>query len=149
MATLDAWELVTIGYEGRSAESLIQALVREEVGLVADVRLTPLSRKPGLSKNSLMAGLAAAGIKYEHLPALGNPRENREAFRAGESSSRDRFQSLMGERVAGLALSRLEELLHRFPVALLCFERDAHACHRQLVSDELVRRHPSLNVGHA
>ena len=33
-------------------------------------------------------------------------------------------------------------------VALLCFERDAGRCHRQLVSDQLLGRDPRLAVRH-
>ena len=39
------------------------------------------SRKRGFSKTSLTAALAAAGIGYRHETELGNPPENRDAFR--------------------------------------------------------------------
>ena len=67
--------LVTVGYEGRTATELVAVLAEAGVTVLADVRLTPLSRKPGLSKRKLADSLTAAGIEYLHLPALGNPAE--------------------------------------------------------------------------
>ena len=40
---------------------------------LVDVRLTPISRKPGLSKTALGRELAAVGMVYEHRRELGNP----------------------------------------------------------------------------
>lgn len=142
--------LITIGYEGRSAQDLIDALVLQEVDVLADVRLTPVSRKAGLSKRGLAASLAAVGIRYLHLPALGNPRDNRDAFRAGEARSRARFAAELRKADARAAIAELERLLaadHR--VALLCYERDPGTCHREIVSSELIRRTPLLAVAHA
>jgi hypothetical protein len=34
-----------------------------------------------MSKRKLAAALADAGIDYMHLPALGNPKDNRQPFR--------------------------------------------------------------------
>ena len=95
MRALPETALVTVGYEGRTAEELVSAVAEAGVDVLADVRLTPLSRKPGLSKRRLAAALAGAGIKYVHLPALGNPQDNREAFRRGDPASRARFQGLL------------------------------------------------------
>lgn len=144
----EAPTVVTVGYEGRSAEELVDALLLEAVDVVADVRLTPLSRKPGLSKRRLAAALASVGIDYVHLPALGNPKDNRDAYRAGDEASRDRFASLLDEDDARSALQRLNDLLPHNRVALLCFERDPATCHRELVGAELVRRLPQLRVAH-
>src|SRR3954453_16129144 len=83
--------LVTTGYEGRSSEQLIADLSTMDVSIVADVRLTPLSRKPGLSRRTLSEAVESAGMSYVHLPELGNPRDNREAFRAGDPSARSRY----------------------------------------------------------
>jgi hypothetical protein len=39
--------LLSVGYEGRTVDDLVDLLVAEGVEVVADVRLTPMSRKPG------------------------------------------------------------------------------------------------------
>jgi uncharacterized protein (DUF488 family) len=137
--------LTTVGYEGRTAEELVELLVAEGVDVLADVRLTPLSRKPGLSKRRLAESLGAAGIDYLHLPALGNPKDNREHFRTGDVvAGIARFRTVMEMPSAADALDRLGELARRRDVALLCFELEHARCHRQVVSDELVRRDPTL-----
>jgi uncharacterized protein (DUF488 family) len=140
--------LITVGYEGRSAAELVATLTEAGVTVLADVRLTPSSRKPGLSKTGLAAALAAAGIEYLHLPALGNPRDNRQPFRHGDPASRERFEELLGTPPAQAALAELESRIPGERVALLCFERDAGRCHRQLVSDQLRGRDPRLAVRH-
>jgi uncharacterized protein (DUF488 family) len=140
---------MTIGYEGRSADELVEELRAACIRVLIDVRLTPLSRKPGLSKRRLAESLEQAGIAYVHLPALGNPKENRASFRTGDPRSRTRFRALLRSPEAAAALEQVAALTADSRVALLCFERQASECHRQVVSDELERRVPALAVAHA
>ena len=51
--------LVTIGYEGKTVGDLVATLIEQKVRILVDVRLTPLSRKPGLSKTKLSEALSA------------------------------------------------------------------------------------------
>ncbi|MFE2500029.1 DUF488 family protein [Streptomyces scopuliridis] len=60
------------------------------MSLVADVRLTPISRKPGFSKTRLPHALDEAGITYTHLRALGNPKDNRAPSGKGGSARAER-----------------------------------------------------------
>ena len=138
--------LVSLGYEGRTADELIANLQSESVSVLVDVRLTPLSRKPGLSKHRLAQALAAVGIQYVHLPALGNPPENRSAFRAGDPLSRKHYQSILQQQNAAEAIQHVAELLDGGTVALLCFERQHESCHRHLVAEELRRAKPTVAV---
>ncbi|MCT2059583.1 MULTISPECIES: DUF488 domain-containing protein [Dietzia] len=140
--------VVSIGYEGRTADDLISDLRRQDVQVLVDVRLTPLSRKPGLSKTKLAAALAAAGIGYVHARSLGNPKDNRDAYRAGDQSSRQRFEEILESSAADDALSHVAELLDGGSVALLCFERDHSTCHRHQVAEALAGRAPGLRVVH-
>ena len=142
-------QLMTIGYEGRSADELVEELRSARIRVLIDVRLTPLSRKPGLSKRRLAESLEHAGIAYVHLPALGNPKENRASFRTGDPRSRTRFRALLRSPEAAAALEQVAALTADSRVALLCFERHASECHRHVVSDELERRVPALAVAHA
>lgn len=139
-------ELLTIGYEGRGLDDLVADLLGVGVGVVVDVRLTPVSRKPGFAKRRLAEALSAAAVGYVHLPALGNPRANRDGFRAGDPRSLDRFQALLRGPDAIAALSEIAELAETSRVALLCYERDPGTCHRRLVADEVVRRDPGVVV---
>nr|WP_305120740.1 helix-turn-helix domain-containing protein [Streptomyces sp. BpilaLS-43] len=45
--------LWSAGYEGRDIESFVASLVDSRISVVADVRLTPISRKKGFSKTRL------------------------------------------------------------------------------------------------
>ena len=140
--------LSTIGYEGRTVDDLISALGADRVEILVDVRLTPLSRKPGLSKNRLASRLRAAGIDYLHLPQLGNPRDNRDAFRRGDSAAVATYRAVLITPEGQAALDDLLLLVTRQRVALLCFEHDAARCHRSMVADALVEAGAVTTVAH-
>jgi uncharacterized protein (DUF488 family) len=124
------------------------AVLREAgVTLVIDVRATPISRKPGLSRRSLAAALGEAGIGYEHLGGLGNPRDNRDAFRAGQPAAR-RLYARRLDREGAADLARLRSLVGREPIALLCVERDHERCHRAAIGERLGRDDPTIVVRH-
>lgn len=139
--------VVSVGYEGRTAEELVEAM-EDRVDVLVDVRLTPSSRKPGLSKGKLAAALDRVGVRYVHMRALGNPRDNRAGFRAGDPASQRRYAEVLHDEAASEALEQLEQLLTGARVALLCFERDSDTCHRQAIVEELLRRRPDLRLAH-
>jgi len=126
-----------VGYEGLDLDGLVSKLRVRGVRTLVDVRLTPISRKRGLSKTALRERLANEGIAYEHLPALGNPRDNRDGFSevdgAAARDARERFTQLMTTPAASEALSRVLHIAESGAVALLCFEHDETRCHRELV----------------
>jgi uncharacterized protein (DUF488 family) len=128
---------VSIGYEGRDIDSLVADLRAQSVTVVADVRQNAVSRKPGFSKRRLREHLASAGIDYVHLAALGNPRDNRVAFRARDPAARERYRELLRRPEAQAALDDITRLAQVGVVALLCYEADADTCHRSLVIDVL------------
>ncbi|MGV9254375.1 DUF488 domain-containing protein [Streptomyces sp. NPDC003697] len=146
--TSAAPRLLTIGYEGRSVDELITKVRAASVTVLVDVRLTPLSRKPGLSKRRLAAALDEAGIAYAHLSALGNPQDNRAPLRDGDPRGRERFRARLRSEAAASALEQVAALLRTERVALLCFEREHTRCHRDLVAEALVRRAPAAGVEH-
>ena len=133
--------VIGVGYEGLDQDGLASKLRLRGVRTLVDVRLNPISRKRGLSKTALRDRLEADGIAYEHLPALGNPRDNREGF--GEvggkaaAEARNRFTELLGSDAARDALDRVITLSEAGTVALLCFEADETRCHRELVLSAL------------
>lgn len=135
------WGLVSIGYEGRTSTELLDVLVDLRVTTLVDVRLTPLSRKPGLSKIRLGEAARGRGIAYVHLPALGNPRENREPFRTGHTSAGCiRFTQLLARPESVAAMDQLEAFARDGLAAVLCFEREHAQCHRQVIVDQVSER---------
>lgn len=135
--------IATIGYEGRAQHDVLRLLAEDGVDLLVDVRIRAQSRKPGLSKTSLAAGLAQAGIEYLHLRDLGTPLEIRAKFRAKDLEvAREEYRAyLRGDADAQLAFERLAQLAGEREVAILCFELDHRVCHRQVVCEELAERH--------
>ena len=113
-----ARSLVSIGYEGKTIVDLLDSLVAQRVEVLVDVRLTPLSRKPGLSKTRLANALASVGIGYVHHRALGNPKDNRDGFRAGDPASIQRYHEVLSGEAAGAAIEHVAELLDGGAVAV-------------------------------
>ena len=126
--------MFTIGYQGASLERLVETLAAADVTVLIDTRERPTSRRPEFRRKSLDAALAAAGIRYLSVPALGAPRELRAVV-----SDWDRFADGYRGRLA-LVREELEQLLPLVVserVCLLCFEADPLACHRSLLAHEI------------
>lgn len=128
----------TIGYEGTDIDRFISTLIAVGIETVADVRAVPLSRKKGFSKNVLRENLEAAGIKYLAMQELGDPKEGREAAKAGDF---DRFKTIYSAHVdqpqSSAAVEKLAAVSEKTAVCLLCFERDPKTCHRFIVGERM------------
>lgn len=136
--------LYSVGYEGRTAEQLVELLEAHVVDVLVDVRLTPLSRKPGLSKRKLAQRLDESGIDYLHAPLLGNPADNREAFRSGRvQEGKDMFARRLANG-SRRALLELVERARESRVAMLCVEADEDRCHRQVIAEAASLEDPTL-----
>ena len=126
-----------VGYEGATPRDVLDELNGRGVTTLVDVRLNPISRKKGFSKKSLSEFLTTNGIQYVHVPALGNPRDNREAYaEVGTeegNAARDRYRQLLREPPAVEALQELAALAERSSVAVFCYEHSELRCHRHEV----------------
>lgn len=134
-------QLLTIGYQGRSLEELVDRLQRRDVRLLVDVREIARSRRPDFNRGRLAAALEQAGIRYHHSPELGSPSSFRRALY--ETGDLERFAGLYlayvrrwrTDDVASLArIARREGT-----VCILCYESDATQCHRHIVAAEAIR----------
>ncbi|MDR2671740.1 MAG: DUF488 domain-containing protein [Coriobacteriales bacterium] len=130
--------LFTLGYEGRSVEAFINALLHNNVKVLCDVRKNPLSRKFGFSKGKLRHIAQNAGIEYVHIPGLG--------IESGKRSSLDTpedYQRLFSEYAETLpSLGALLEQVYVLlslndRIALMCYEREPERCHRHVIRDFL------------
>jgi len=139
--------LYTIGYEGHDAASFVARLADHDIDVLVDVRENPISRKKGFSKRQLESNLAEAGIRYEHVRALGNPSEIRKGG-GGTKAVLKRYAEHMDDRW-DLALEPVQALLEAGAApALMCLEKAPSACHRSVVVDALRVREPGLRVVH-
>lgn len=133
-----AQALATIGYESATQDEVISKLKRAGVQVLVDVRAVAASRRAGFSKRILAASLEAEGIDYVHLRQLGTPKTGREAARAGRiQEMHDIYERHLAEPGAQLELAQAAEIAGARKVALLCYEADAHRCHRKIVAERL------------
>jgi uncharacterized protein (DUF488 family) len=135
--------LTGIGYEGCDLDGFIQRLLRQHATLLVDVRLNPISRKRGFSKTALSSALDSAGITYEHMRVLGNPKWNRAGF-GGDHAELEAARGVYAARLldadARECLGRIAEAARQEVVAIMCFESDEHRCHRDLVLEAVRER---------
>ena len=140
-----SFEIVSVGYGGRSIDEFVELLSLNGVDLVVDVRLNPVSRKRGFSRSALAHALAGVGIGYRHERQLGNPKPNRDPFREGLQSARDLYVRHL--RNGALRVYRdVIDLAQGARIALLCYEREHHECHRSCILEMAQREHPALRV---
>jgi hypothetical protein len=127
----------------RPLAEFLACLHAHGVRQLVDVRTFPGSRRhPQYGAAALARALAADGIGYVHLPALGGRRRPR------PDSPNDawRNQSFRGyadhmatpEFAAGLA--ELLALAAAAPTAIMCAEAVPWRCHRSLIADALLAR---------
>jgi uncharacterized protein (DUF488 family) len=133
--------LFTIGYEGRTVESFLEALGDAGVTRVIDVRELPLSRRKGFSKTKLGEALEETGIEYVHLRAAGNPYRDK---KHDIDHCLALYRGYLDERPEVLDL--LEAEMSEAQVALLCVEADHDSCHRSVLADRLKARKRRLKV---
>lgn len=130
--------LSTIGYESTSIDDFVATLNQAGIKVLLDVRQLPVSRRRGFSKNILKENLENSGIKYVHLSGLGDPKEGRDAARAGRFDDfLYIFNNHMNTDVYKEHLSDAIEIVEQEPTCLMCYERDHQSCHRKLVADEI------------
>ena len=139
--------IFTIGYEGMTIENFLMMLKRQGVQTIVDIRQLPLSRKPGFSKKALQSQLAASGLGYVHLSALGCPKHVRDQYRTDKSWENYTTGFLKYLASQQPAIEELSELAEAESCALLCFEADHNFCHRSMVA-EAVREKSGAEIRH-
>lgn len=124
------------GYEGRTLDDFLATLRDWRIDTVADVRLTPISRKKGFSKTRLREACESVGTAYVHLRGLGNPKDNRAGFareRRDDGGARQRFhEEVLSTEIGAEELHVLASLRDDGKrILVLCFEADESCCHRR------------------
>jgi uncharacterized protein (DUF488 family) len=135
----------TIGHSTRPVGELIELLHQVPVELLVDIRSVPRSRtNPQFNRDQLPAPLAAAGIGYRHLPALGGLRGPR---KDGQPSPNRLWRNASFRNFADYANSSadfragLDELIglaRQRRSAIMCAEAVWWRCHRRIVADYLI-----------
>ena len=133
----------TIGHSTRPLEEFITLLRAHDVTLVADVRTVPRSRhNPQYNRETLPTALAAAGVGYRHLAALGGLRHTTAAsVNTGWPNASFRgYADYMQTPDFDAGLAELLDLARHDTVAIMCAESVPWRCHRSLIADALTVR---------
>ena len=136
--------LYTIGYEGKSIEQYLSALMDNSVSVLIDVRHNPFSRKWGFAQKQLQDITEKCGIDYVHFPQLGieGSLRNNIISRSDYNKLFNRYRKSLGQVDKEEALQNIWAILRKNKrVALTCFEKDYHCCHRHLVAEAVMEQH--------
>ena len=132
-------QLVTIGYGGRNPESMTKMLKEAGVTQLVDVRISPRTRVPGFSKQSMADWLPrTAGVEYRHEQNLGN------ANYQGEGPP-----VLVDEKIGLNALwAAMQMLPEGGNLAIMCACKKLDGCHREYIVQQFSTQHPDVEVVH-
>ena len=132
--------ILTIGHSTHPIEAFLEMLRSHEVEQVADVRSIPMSRRhPQFNRERLAATLAAAGIAYIHMPALGGWRKPRpdSINTAWKNASFRGYADYMQTPEFDAGLAALTAAAGERRTAMMCAESLPWKCHRSLIADAL------------
>ena len=136
--------ILTVGHSTRSLDELIEILAAAEATDVIDVRAFPRSRRhPQFNIETLPPALAAVGIGYAHMPALGGRRGRQPGIDASlngywQNQSFHNFADYALSPPFAEALAAVRTLARQRRPALLCAEALWQNCHRRLITDHLL-----------
>jgi len=146
-AGLTIW---TIGHSNKTLDDFVTLLRSHSIGLVADVRRFPGSRRyPHFGQQALAPALKEHGIDYEHFEDLGGRRAaakdslnsawKNEGFRG--------YADYMETPAFRTAVERLLAQARARPTAIMCAEALWWQCHRSMISDYLMAQgHHVLHI---
>jgi len=133
----------TLGHSTLALEDFLALLEAHALDAIADVRRFPASRRhPHFAREPLAASLAARGVAYSWLPALGGRRGGRpdSPHVAWRSAAFRGYADHMDGDEFREGLDALLALAEGHRVAVMCAEAVPWRCHRQLIADALVVR---------
>jgi uncharacterized protein (DUF488 family) len=134
----------TVGHSTRTLAEFVSLLRFVDITMLVDVRSFPRSRTvPQFNGDTLPSSLAAEGIGYRHLRALGGRRHHRKgappspntywrvpAFRNyADYAATDEFRA---------GLDALRELARNDRCAIMCAEAVWWRCHRRIIADYML-----------
>ena len=140
--------MFTIGYEGRSLDDFLDVLAENKIEHLCDVRKNAISRKKGFSKTALTEALNAELIRYSHLPVFGIPSDERKAASGSKSLHLAMLDAYERKIVADSCLVKsLAWIANKSRIALMCYEKDPHMCHRGRIASVL-KKSANIKIKH-
>ena len=136
-------DVFTIGHSNRPLDEFLRMLRAHSIDLLVDVRTMPRSRQnPQFNRETLPAGLAAAGVDYRHMPGLGGLRHPRkDSINTGwQNASFRGYADYMQTPEFERNLDELIALGATHTTAIMCAESLPWRCHRSMIADALTAR---------
>jgi uncharacterized protein (DUF488 family) len=133
--------IMTVGHSTRTIEEFTSLLRSHGVEVLVDIRTVPKSRaNPQFAGDTLAKSMAASGIDYRWMRALGGLRHARRDSKntAWRNANFRGYADYMQTPEFESALSELLDIPGQ--VAILCAEAVPWRCHRSLVADALTAR---------
>jgi len=136
--------IFTIGHSTRAVGELVGLLQEADVVRLVDVRSVPRSRaNPQFNADALPGALAAVGIGYTHLAALGGLRHHPKGAPPSPNTlwRSDAFRNYADYAMTPAFRAGLDQLcgLARAErCAIMCAEAVWWRCHRRIISDYLL-----------
>jgi len=134
----------TVGHSNRSFDELVALLRPNAIEAIVDVRKFPMSRThPQFNGENLAPALAAQGIGYRHIEALGGRRGRSKDVAAEmngfwENQSFHNYADYAMRPEFHAALHELAALGREKRCAIMCSEAVWWRCHRRIITDYLL-----------
>ena len=131
----------TIGHGTRPIDEFVDCLAGPGVRTVVDIRRFPTSRRhPQFNGAQLAPALAANGIAYRHVEALGGRRSGEPDEDRFACITVGAFRSYAARMTTAEWQAALDDALAEPEPCLMCAETPWWRCHRRLVSELLAAR---------
>ena len=133
----------TLGHSTLAFDDFLGLLEVHGLDAIADVRRYPASRRhPHFAREALAGSIAAHGVAYAWLPALGGRRAARpdSPHVAWRNTQFRGYADHMDSAEFRDGLGALLGLAEGHRAAIMCAEAVPWRCHRQLIADTLVAR---------
>ena len=123
--------LFTIGHSTHSPTEFISLLKRHQISVVCDVRSKPYSRfNPQFNREAIKKALRDSEIKYGFMGReLGARTDDQTCYEQG----RVRYERLARTRLFREGLTRIQEGMTNYRIALMCAEKEPLDCHRTIL----------------
>jgi uncharacterized protein (DUF488 family) len=119
--------LYTVGHSTRPLDELVETLHAHAIKTLVDIRAFPMSRRlPQFNRESLQASLAAAGIHYVWMKALGGYRKKIREESPNVALRNESFRNYADYMLTAEfenAMTELIALADSSPTAFMCAER--------------------------
>ena len=134
----------TIGHSNRTLEEFVGLLRYADIRALLDIRKIPMSRSnPQFNGDTLPESLAAFGISYEHVAALGGRRGKARTLPRDVNGywTNESFHNYADYALSGAFRAGLDHLIdvgQKRRCAIMCSEAVWWRCHRRIVTDYLI-----------